>query len=126
MVGLFATLLLFAFANPMPFPLLVTAFVLIGFFTAPLALVLTHGRSLAAPHLLGRAITLLNIGAIGSGFLVQSISGVLINLFPMDGGVYPFGGLPAGVRAPGGARSDRLYRVFQKSGQALSQKSALR
>ena len=103
MVGLFATLLLFAFANPMPFPLLVTAIVLIGFFTAPLALVLTHGRSLAAPHLLGRAITLLNIGAIGSGFLVQSISGVLINLFPMDGGVSPLAayrlvfGLQAGL-----------------------------
>jgi sugar phosphate permease len=103
MVGLFATLLLFAFANPMPFPLLVTAFVLIGFFTAPLALVLTHGRSLAAPHLLGRAITLLNIGAIGSGFLVQSISGALINLFPMDGGVSPLAayrlvfGLQAGL-----------------------------
>jgi MFS family permease len=89
MFGLFGTLLLFAAASPMPFPLLLIAFALIGFFTGPLALVLTHGRSLAAPHLLGRTITLLNIGAMGGGFLVQSISGAIIDLFPMDGGTYP-------------------------------------
>ena len=56
MAGLFGTLLLFAAASPMPFPLLLIAFVLLGFFTGPLALVLTHGRlarraaSLRADH----------------------------------------------------------------------------
>ena len=89
MFGLFATLLLFAVLSPMPFPPLPVAFALIGFFTGPLALTLTHGRSLAAPHLLGRAITLLNIGAMGGGFLVQFISGMIIDLFPTQGAAYP-------------------------------------
>jgi MFS family permease len=78
--------LLFALASPMPLPLLLIAFVMLGFFTGPVAPVLTHGRQLAAPHLFGRTITLLNIGAIGGGFLVQFISGALIDRFPMDGG----------------------------------------
>ncbi len=86
----------------MPFPLLVGAFVLIGFSTGPLALVLAHGRSLAAPHLLGRTITLLNIGAMGGGFLVQFISGAIIDLFPDGGWRLPVGGLPAGFCASGG------------------------
>jgi hypothetical protein len=85
---LLGSLLLFA-AGPLPLPLLFAAFVLIGFSTGPLALVLTHGRSLAAPHLLGRTITLLNIGAMGGGFLVQFISGAIIGLFPAEGGAYP-------------------------------------
>ena len=103
MAGLFGTLLLFAAASPMPFPILLLAFVLVGFFTGSLALVLTHGRSLATPRLLGRTITLLNIGAMGGGFLVQSISGALIELFAMDGGSYPLAafrlvfGLQAGL-----------------------------
>ncbi|HEY5964891.1 MAG TPA: MFS transporter [Xanthobacteraceae bacterium] len=86
---LLGSLVLFAAASPMPYPLLVGAFVLIGFSTGPLALVLTHGRSLAAPHLLGRTITLLNIGAMGGGFLVQFISGAIIGLFPVEAGTYP-------------------------------------
>ena len=73
----------------MPLPLLLAAFVLIGFSTGPLALVLAHGRSLVPPHLLGRAITLLNIGAMGGGFLVQFVSGVIIEMFVADGGAYP-------------------------------------
>jgi MFS family permease len=70
----------------MPVPLLLTAFVLIGFATGPLALVPAHGRSLVPPHLLGRAITLLNIGAMGGGFLVQLISGAIIEMFVSDAG----------------------------------------
>jgi sugar phosphate permease len=103
MAGLFGALLLFALASPMPFPLLLIAFVMLGFFTGPVAPVLTHGRLLAAPRLFGRTITLLNIGAIGGGFLVQFISGALIDLFPMDGGAYPLAayrlvfGLQAGL-----------------------------
>ena len=86
---LLGSLLLFAAVGPMPVPLLLTAFVLIGFSTGPLALVLAHGRSLVPPHLLGRAITLLNIGAMGGGFLVQFVSGAIIEMFVSDGGTYP-------------------------------------
>lgn len=89
LVMLLGSLLLFAAVGPMPLPLLLTAFVLIGFATGPLALVLAHGRSLVPPHLLGRSITLLNMGAMGGGFLVQFISGAIIQMFVSDGGKYP-------------------------------------
>jgi sugar phosphate permease len=126
MAGLFGTLLLFALASPMPFALLLIAFVMLGFFTGPVAPVLTHGRLLAAPHLFGRTITLLNIGAIGGGFLVQSISGALIDLFPMDGGAYPLAayrlvfGLQAGLVLIG------FIVYFRSLDRHLSQKSGLR
>ena len=129
LISLFASARLVAAvrgAGPMPFPLLVGAFVLIGFSTGPLALVLAHGRSLVPPHLLGRTITLLNIGAMGGGFLVQFISGAIIDLFPVGGWRLPAGGLPAGFRAAGGSRSDRHYCLFRQSRQHLGRKSALR
>ena len=53
------------------------------------SVVMSHGRSLVAPHLLGRTITLLNIGTMGGGFLVQFVSGTIINLFPTEAGAYP-------------------------------------
>ena len=86
---LFGSLVIFAGFGPMPTPLLLMAFVLIGFATGPLALVLAHGRSLVPPHLLGRAITLLNVGAMGGGFLVQFLSGAIIEMFASGGGAYP-------------------------------------
>ena len=88
-VGLLGSLVLLAAWGRLPLPLLLAAFALIGFSTGPLSLVLAHGRSLVPPHLLGRAITLLNIGAMGGGFLVQFVSGVIIGLFPIEAGAYP-------------------------------------
>ena len=85
----FTSLVLLATLGTLPLPLLLVVFAMIGFSTAVLSVVMAHGRSLVAPHLLGRTITLLNIGAMGGGFLVQSVSGTIINLFPTDGGVYP-------------------------------------
>jgi MFS family permease len=87
-VGLFGSLVIFAF-GALPMPLLLIAFALIGFATGPIALVLAHGRSLVPPHLLGRAITLLNMGAMGGGFLVQFLSGAIIEMFASEGGTYP-------------------------------------
>ena len=57
---------------------------MIGFSTGMASLVMSHGRSLVPPHLLGRTITLLNIGTMGGGFLVQFVSGTIINLFPTE------------------------------------------
>jgi hypothetical protein len=34
-------------------------------------------------------MTLLNIGTMGGGFVVQLISGAVIGLFPSEGGAYP-------------------------------------
>ena len=84
---------------------------MIGFSTGMTSVVLSHGRSLVPPHLLGRTITLLNIGTMGGGFLVQFVSGAIINLFPTEAGL-PAGGLPAGVCAAGGAGSGRIHRLF--------------
>jgi MFS family permease len=70
-------------------PLLLLTFALVGFSTGMTSVVMAHGRSLVAPHLLGRTITLLNIGTMGGGFLVQFVSGSIINLFSAPGGVYP-------------------------------------
>ncbi len=85
----FVALVLFAGADAMPWPLLLVAFAMLGFSTGMTSVVMSHGRSLVPPHLLGRCITLLNIGTMGGGFLVQFVSGAVIGLFPADGGSYP-------------------------------------
>jgi MFS family permease len=85
----FASLVLLAGFARLPLPLLLIVFVLIGLSTGMTAVVMSHGRSLVPPHLLGRTITLLNIGTMGGGFLVQFVSGAIIDLFPVTGGAYP-------------------------------------
>jgi len=85
----FTSLVLLATLGTLPLPLLLIVFAMIGFSTGMTSVVMSHGRSLVAPHLLGRTITLLNIGTMGGGFLVQFVSGTIINLFPTEAGVYP-------------------------------------
>jgi MFS family permease len=87
-IGL-ASLIVLAALGTLSTPLLLAVFVLIGFSTGLTPLVMSHGRTLVEPHLLGRTITLLNIGTMGGGFLVQFVSGIVINLFPAEAGVYP-------------------------------------
>ena len=84
-----AALVLLAAGGVLPVPLLIVAFAVLGFSTGVISVVMSHGRSLVPPHLLGRCITLLNIGTMGGGFLVQFVSGVVIDLFPIEGGAYP-------------------------------------
>ena len=60
-----------------------------GFLPAFLPVLIAHGRSFLAPHLVGRGMTLFNIGTMGGTFVVQLVSGVLIDLFPAQAGVYP-------------------------------------
>jgi MFS family permease len=83
------SLVLLAALGTLPVPLLLIVFAMIGFSTGMTSVVMSHGRSLVAPHLLGRTITLLNIGTMGGGFLVQFVSGTIINLFPTEAGAYP-------------------------------------
>jgi MFS family permease len=85
----FSALALFAAGGVMAVPLVMFAFALLGFSTGMTSLVMSHGRSLVPQHLLGRCITLLNIGTMGGGFVVQFVSGAVIALFPSDGGKYP-------------------------------------
>jgi MFS family permease len=85
----FTALVLLAGLGRMPAPALIAVFILIGFSTGMTSVVMSHGRSLVPRHLLGRAITLLNIGTMGGGFLVQFVSGAVIDLFPTTGEAYP-------------------------------------
>ena len=78
----FTSLVLLATLGTLSLPLLLIVFAMIGFSTGMTSLVMSHGRSLVPPHLLGRTITLLNIGTMGGGFLVQFVSGTIIDLFP--------------------------------------------
>jgi predicted MFS family arabinose efflux permease len=83
-----ALLLLATIGRPEPFWLAVWLAVF-GFLPAYFPVLLSHGRSLLPAHLIGRGITLFNIGTIGGTFVVQLVSGMLIDLFPATGGVYP-------------------------------------
>jgi MFS family permease len=114
-------LVLLATLGTLPIPLLLLAFVMIGFSTGLTSVMMSHGRSLVAPHLLGRTITLLNMGTMGGGFLVQFLSGTIINLFPADAGSYPLTAyrlvfalqallVGAGFVAYWGSRESRLDR----------------
>jgi MFS family permease len=85
----FVALASFAVLGVMSVAVLTALFALLGFSTGQVSLVLAHGRSLVPPHLLGRAMTLLNIGTMGGGFVVQFVSGAVIDLFPAQGGAYP-------------------------------------
>ena len=60
-----------------------------GFLPAFLPVLIAHGRSFLAPQLVGRGMTLFNIGTMGGTFVVQLVSGALIDLFPAQAGVYP-------------------------------------
>lgn len=63
-------------------------FVLVGALTAYVPVMIAHGKSLLAPHLVGRGMTLLNMGTMGGVFLAQIASGFLIDLFPVKDGAY--------------------------------------
>lgn len=73
----------------MPMPALLFVLVVIGFASAFTPVLIAHGKSLFPPHLIGRGITLLNLGTMGGVFLSQIVSGVVIELFPAAGGIYP-------------------------------------
>jgi MFS family permease len=60
-----------------------------GFLPAFIPVLIAHGRSFLPPHLIGRGMTLFNIGTMGGTFVVQLVSGALIELFPAQAGVYP-------------------------------------
>ena len=71
-----------------PVPLIVWL-ALFGFATAYTPVLIAHGKTLFPPHLVGRGMTLLNIGTMGGVFLSQLATGAVIDLFPAEGGVYP-------------------------------------
>jgi sugar phosphate permease len=48
-----------------------------------------HGKALFPPALVGRGMTLLNMGSMGGVFVTQSVTGLAIDLFASTDGVYP-------------------------------------
>ncbi|MDB5599237.1 MAG: hypothetical protein JWN71_1281 [Xanthobacteraceae bacterium] len=63
-------------------PALIAWLIVFGATCAYTPVLIGHGRSLFPPHLVGRGITLLNMGTIGGVFVTQTISGVVIDFFP--------------------------------------------
>jgi MFS family permease len=84
-----ATLAAIAILGTLSAPMLVLWFIVLGFITAYTPVMIAHGRSLFPPHLLGRGITVMNLGTMGGVFLVQAVSGVVLDLFPTVDGAYP-------------------------------------
>ena len=56
-------------------------FIAYGFVLGITPLLTAHGRSLFPPHLLGRGLTLLNIGSMGGVFAQQALTGFVISLY---------------------------------------------
>jgi MFS family permease len=88
--AMIAAYLVLAFAGPLPKSMLAAWFAIFGLVGASVPLMIAHGKSLFPPHLVGRGITLLNMGTMGGVFLTQAVSGALIDAFqPAANGAYP-------------------------------------
>jgi MFS family permease len=68
---------------------LIVCFAGLGFFSAYTSVLIAHGKSLFPARLVGRGMTLLNMGTMGGVFLTQTMTGFVIDLFGSTGGAYP-------------------------------------
>lgn len=82
------TLMAVAAFGVLPTPALLVWSVAIGFFTGYVTVLIAHGKAIFPPHLVGRGMTLLNVGTMAGVFLSQTVSGALIDLFPAKDGAY--------------------------------------
>jgi MFS family permease len=70
--------------------IVVIVYFLLGVFGGFGIMLLAQPRQLFASHILGRALTAVNVFAIGGTFIIQWVMGLIINLFPQDAfGQYP-------------------------------------
>jgi MFS family permease len=84
-----AALLMLAIVGSLPSWALVTWLAAFGVITAFTPLLIAHGKALFPPELVGRGMTVLNIGTMVGAFLSQTLTGAIITLFEAPGGVYP-------------------------------------
>jgi len=85
-----AMLVVLAAAGTLPLAALMLWLVLFGAVSAYSPILITHGQALFPREVLGRGITLLNIGAMLGVFASQAITGAIIQLFPISAdGAYP-------------------------------------
>jgi MFS family permease len=82
------TLLSVAWLGVLPPGWLVVWFLAIGALTAYTPVMIAHGKSLFPPHLAGRGLTILNMATMGGAFLSQTVTGFVINQFPLENGAY--------------------------------------
>jgi len=82
-------LFVLAMAGTLPRPWLLLWLVGFGAFAGFTPVVIAHGKSLFPPRLVGRGMTLLNMGSMGGVFVTQTVSGLAIDLFASRDGVYP-------------------------------------
>jgi MFS family permease len=73
----------------LPVSWMIACFAGVGFFSAYTSVLIAHGKSLFPQRLVGRGMTLLNMGTMGGVFLTQTVSGFVIDLFPAVNGAYP-------------------------------------
>jgi MFS family permease len=84
--GALGALAWFGRLAPLPLAILLGVF---GFVAAYIPVLIAHGRALLPAPLVGRGITLFNVGTIGGVFVSQFVTGMLIDLYPEQAGVYP-------------------------------------
>jgi MFS family permease len=84
-----SALLTLAVFGKLPTFALLAVLAFLGLSTALTPVMMGHAKSLFPPHLIGRGMTLMNIGTMGGVFLSQTISGAVIQLFPAAQGAYP-------------------------------------
>jgi MFS family permease len=82
------TLGIAAFLGKLPAGWVLPWFFAIGAVTAYTPVMIAHGKSLFPPHLVGRGMTILNMATMGGAFLSQTVTGLVINLFPIENGAY--------------------------------------
>jgi MFS family permease len=91
LVGFVATalaLLAVAYAGVLSEPGLMVWLIAVGFASACVTVLIAHGKALFPSRLVGRGMTLLNMGTMAGVFLSQTVSGALIDLFPVKDGAY--------------------------------------
>ena len=84
-----AALLILAAFGKLPSWALVVWLGAFGVITAFTPLLIAHGKALFPPELVGRGMTVLNIGTMAGAFLSQTLTGAIISLFDAPDGVYP-------------------------------------
>jgi len=77
-----------ALVGVLPKAALVLWFVAIGLFPAVVTVLIAHGKSLFPTQIVGRGMTLMNIGTMGGVFVSQTVTGFIIDLFPIVNGGY--------------------------------------
>lgn len=82
------TLGVVAFVGKLPAGWVLPWFIAIGAVTAYTPVMIAHGKSLFPPHLVGRGMTIFNMATMSGAFLSQTVTGFVINQFPIENGAY--------------------------------------